>query len=179
MRPLLLAALLVVPLAHAQSGEAFVQQAGIVASSELDEVVVPGSSAEDALARVLAGAPEASNVAVVEQRGASNAVRLLQDGTGNLASVVLSGAFNQLDLVQSGRDNVFVGDVIGDGNRMVNSAQVGDGNAYSLFLEGVNGTTHSLYQFGDGNEATQYVGPGLQPVSIEQRGGAEVTIVRR
>ncbi len=179
MRLLALAALLAAPLAHAQTGEAFVQQAGIVPSTEYAAAVAAGGSADEALARALVEAPAASNVAVVEQRGVSNAVRLLQDGTGNLASVVLSGTLNQLDLVQSGRDNVFVGDVIGDGNRMVNSAQIGDGNSYSLFLEGASGTTHSLYQFGDGNEAAQYVGPGLQPVSIEQRGGAEVTIVRR
>jgi hypothetical protein len=179
MRALCLAALLAAPLVHAQSGEAFVQQAGLVPSSEIDEVVMSGSSADEALARVLAGAPPSSNVAVIEQRGVGNRVRFLQEGSGNLASVVLSGVLNELDLTQSGRDNVFVGDVLGDGNRMVNSAQVGDGNSYSLVLEGVNGTTHSLYQVGDNNSAEQYVGPGLQPASIEQRGGAAVSIVRR
>ncbi|PAP77447.1 hypothetical protein [Rubrivirga marina] len=179
MRLLLLAAFFAVPLAHAQSGEAFVQQADIVLSAEVDEAIASGATADEALARALVGAPESSNVAVVDQRGAGNVVRMLQDGTGNLASVVLAGAFNQLDLVQAGRDNVFVGDIVGDGNRLVNSSQLGDGNSYSLFLEGVNGTTHSLYQVGDDNAAVQYVGPGLLPASIEQRGGAEVTIVRR
>ena len=165
------------PAAFAQS-EAFVQQAGLVRTADL-ETVTSGSEADEALARALLDAPTASNVAVVQQRGVNNAIALIQDGTANLASVVMDGSGNQLELAQIGNENVLVGDIFGDNNSLVNSAQLGSNNSYTLFLDGVDRTTHSLMQRGDGNSAVQIVGPGLEPASIEQRGGAEVMIVRR
>ena len=70
-------------------------------------------------------------------------------------------------------------DITGDGNRLVDSFQAGSDNVYRLRLDGVDNTEHSIRQYGPGNTASQVVGAGMTPASIEQYGGAEISIIRR
>ena len=170
--------------ASAQSGAAFVQQVeravGVTA-----EVVTGTTVASEALSAALLDAASATNVATVTQDGIGNQVELSQSGLGNQFGLSVVGDGNVLSLLQLGNDNVFVGDVLGSGNVLGPDAlgnasvQQGDGNRYTLVLDGVDNQAHTLRQVGGGNEAVQIVGPGLQPASIEQRGGATVVVERR
>ena len=184
MRLLLLLPLLAAPLASAQQSEAFVRQAEAALGSSA-EAVTGAQDAEAALSAALVGTAMSANVAAVSQTGVNNEADLTQSGVGNRFGLVVDGNANSFVLSQLGDDNVFLGDVLGNANQLTDDAngnpsvQEGNGNRYTLFLDGVDGRSHSLRQLGGGNEATQVVGRGMQPASIEQRGGATVVIERR
>ncbi len=175
---LLLLVLLASPLAAAQTSETYIQQAGVTFGASVEDVALAGAVAGEALARTLMEAPLSSNVVSITQEGDENRAVLAQNGLGNQLSLVVNGSRNVVEVAQRGNDNLLVGDIIGDGNRLTDSFQIGDGNSYTLTLEGT-GTEHTLRQEGDGNQAVQVVGAGMTPASIEQYGGATVTVVRR
>ena len=181
---LFLLALVFAPLASAQQSEAFVRQAEDAIGTSA-EAVTGARGAELALSAAALGAATTANVAAVSQTGTGNAVELTQRGAGNQFGLAVDGSGNVVELLQLGNDNVFLGDIVGSGNVLgadaagAVSAQVGDGNRYTLFLDGVNDQAHTVRQLGDGNQALQVVGPGMQPASIEQSGGATVVVERR
>ena len=181
---LLLLALVLAPLASAQQSDVFVQQAEQALGTSAAELAGT-SDAGVALSMAVLEAGADANVATVSQTGSSNTVGLTQVGSGNQFGLVAVGSGNTIDLVQLGRDNVFLGDIVGDGNEVglgflgLPAVQLGSENRYTLFLDGVSDQSHTVRQFGDGNEATQIVGPGVQPASIEQSGGATVLVERR
>lgn len=182
MLRLLALLLLVSPLASAQVSETFVQQAGL--SFSLDaapEVAGAGLAAREALDTAALGATVQTNVVAVSQDGLANRADILQSGLGNQFGLVIIGDENQFSLRQIGDANSFVGDIVGSGNEVSQeSIQAGNGNSYTLFLDGVNGRTLTVSQIGDGNTAVQSVAPGMAPASILQRGnGLRVTIERR
>ena len=172
------------PLASAQQSEVFIQQAEQAIGAPAETLA--GTAAGLALSDAVLEAGVGANVAVVSQQGSDNSVDLVQDGAGNQFSLSVVGQGNDLALRQLGDDNRFVGQVVGDGNVLVGpdavsagSVQEGGGNVYELLLDGVSGTGHTIRQLGGDNTAFQAVGAGMQPASIEQLGGATVTVVRR
>lgn len=185
MRLVLLALLLgVAPLAAAQQSEAFVRQAEDAIGAPA-EAVTGARGAGLALSAAALRAATTTNVAAVSQTGADNAVELAQRGAGNRFGLAVDGSGNVVELLQQGDGNVFLGDIVGSGNVIgadaagAPSVQVGDGNRYTLFLDGVDDRAHTVRQLGDGNQAVQTVGAGMRPASIEQRGGATVVVERR
>ncbi len=186
MRLFSLALLLAAPLASAQQSDVFVQQAERALGTSASELAGT-TDAGAALSMAVLEAGADANVATVSQSGVGNTVGLRQIGSGNQFGLVAVGTGNNVDLVQLGSDNVFLADIVGNGNEVgfrffglpIPSLQAGDGNRYELFLDGVDNQSHSVLQFGDGNSATQIVGPGMEPVSVEQSGGATVVIERR
>ncbi len=185
MRLFLLAALLgAAPLASAQQSEVFVEQAE--PSLRAPAEALAGTAAGRALSGAVLGAGIGTNVAVVSQQGAGNEVDLVQDGAGNQFGLSVMGQGNALVLRQLGDGNRFVGEVVGDRNTLAGpnatsagSVQEGGVNIYELRLDGVDDTSHTVRQLGGHNTAFQAVGAGMQPASIEQLGGATVTVVRR
>ena len=185
MRLFLLAVLLgAAPLASAQQSEAFIQQAERALRAPAETLA--GTAAGLALSDAVLGAGVGANVAVVSQQGSGNETDLVQDGAGNQFSLSVVGQDNTLSLLQLGDGNRFVGQVVGDGNTLAGpsafsagSVQEGGGNVYELRLDGVDETAHTIRQLGGDNTAFQAVGAGMQPASIEQLGGATVTVVRR
>ena len=181
---LLLLALLAAPLVQAQQSDVFIQQAEQALGSSA-AALAGTRDAGVALSEAVLDAGASANVAAVSQTGTDNVVDLTQRGTGNRFGLVTVGSGNVVGLAQLGNDNVFLGDVLGSGNVLGPDAagnpsvQAGDGNRYTLFLDGVDGQAHTLRQFGDANEAVQVVGAGMEPASITQTGGASVVVERR
>lgn len=184
MRALAALAFLISPLAAAQSDaplpeEAFVEQAGVTRGAPVDDLVGPAFLAEEALYWASFGATVTGNVTAVSQDGGDNETDLIQQGTGHRFGLVVIGSGNDVELTQRGHRNTFLGDILGDRNTLLfESIQEGEDNQYTLFLDGVSDTSHRITQFGDGNSATQAVGPGMVPVDIEQTGGAQIVITR-
>ena len=177
--PALLALLLAAPLASAQQSEVFVRQAEAAIGASA-QAVTGAQGAALALSAAALDAATDANVAVVSQDGVNNEADLTQSGVGNRFGLVVVGNANEFTLSQLGDGNVFLGDVLGNANVLeAGSVQEGDGNRYTLFLDGVSGRSHSIGQFGGGNEAVQTVGRGMRPASIVQRGGATVVVERR
>ena len=169
--------------ASAQS-EVFVEQASSTFGVSTDVIIgANNGNAQAALNAALAeaGVSPATNVAAITQEGAGNQVDLTQQGVGNRLGLYIQGNSNQIQLSQIGNYNEFTADISGDGNTLgPESIQAGTSNQYVLISEGVNGELHTLAQYGNENQATQVVGPGLKPASIEQRGnGLQVTVERR
>lgn len=184
MRALAALAFLLSSLAAAQSDaplseEAFVEQAGVAMGDPLQNLVGPASLAEEALDRAVLGVAATANVVAIIQDGTGNETDLAQEGTGHRFGLVAIGFGNDVELTQRGQRNTFLGDILGDRNSLLfESIQEGQDNQYSLFLDRVSDTAHRITQLGDGNSATQAVGPGMVPVNIEQRGGAQVVVTR-
>lgn len=167
MRALVLFALGLAPLAAAQTApETAIQQAsGLVRT---DEAVGSASSAEETLAALLPSLVPGTN-----------AVVLVQEGSGNTASVAQLGLDNRFGLVQIGLANAVDAQMVGNANTAV-VTQIGDGNDYRLVMEADGVELLPVLQEGIGNRAEQVVQPGLQPAGIEQRGnGLELLIERR
>ncbi len=181
---LLLLALVLAPLASAQQSDVFVQQAEQALGTSAAELAGT-TDAGVALSMAVLEAGADANVAAVSQTGVGNRVGLDQVGSGNQFGLAAVGTGNSVDLLQLGNDNVFLADIVGDGNEVglrlfgLPGVQLGSQNSYTLFLDGVDNQSHTVRQFGDGNQATQIVGPGMQPASIEQSGGATVLVERR
>ena len=176
---LLLLSLLACPLAIAQSSETYIEQAGLTFEQSVQDVALAGAASGESPSGALGGASVLSNTASIAVQGDANMAALEQSGIGNVFSLAIVGSDNVFGLLQLGSDNRFQGEVFGDGNLLTNSIQSGRDNTYRLRLDGVSDSVHSILQFGDGNSATQVVGAGLTPASIEQYGGATVSIVRR
>lgn len=180
MRTLLLfAAALVAPLASAQSSEIYIEQAGVSLGQPAQDIALTSAVAGQSLDRSLVGTGFDSNTASVAVQGDGNVALVSQRGYGNRLGLDIAGSFNEVELYQRGVDNLLLADISGDGNRLVDSFQAGSDNVYRLRLDGVDNTEHSIRQYGPGNTASQVVGAGMTPASIEQYGGAEISIIRR
>lgn len=173
----LLASLLLAAPAVAQSGaEAYVRQASEAMGAPVGDVIGPVGSVE-AMAAALLSLPPGTNAVVLNQTGTDNAIVAEQTGLDNRVALSQIGSGNQTNLLQDGSRNLFTATIFGDGN-LVTANQVGDDNVYGLVMAGTN-PEHVVSQIGDGNTATQFVAPGLQPAGIEQRGNGLEVIVER
>ena len=175
----LLTAVLAAPLVSAQSSETYIEQAGMSLDQSAQDIALTSAVYRQALDRSLVGTGLDSNTASVSAQGDGNVALVSQRGYGNRLGLDITGSFNEVDLYQRGIDNLLLADITGDGNRLVDSFQAGSDNVYRLRLDGVDNTEHSIRQYGPGNTASQVVGAGMTPASIEQYGGAEISIIRR
>ena len=181
---LVLPLVLTAPLAAAQQSDVFIQQAEQALGTSAS-TLAGAEGARAALSDAVLNAALTTNVAVALQGGEENVLSVTQEGAGNQFALVVDGDENRVTLSQMGNDNVFLGDILGNNNTIGPDAQgnpsgqFGNGNRYELYLDGVDGVEHAVRQLGDDNSAIQTVGAGMQPVSIEQSGGATVVIERR
>ena len=173
---LLALVLTTVPAVAQTDAETYVQQASEAFGTPVGDIVGPTGSIE-AMAAALLALPAGTNAVVLNQTGTGNAIVAEQTGIDNRAVLSQTGSRNRTSLFQDGSNNLFTATIFGDGNT-ITTQQVGDGNVYGLIMAGTN-PEHVVSQIGNGNAATQFVAPGLQPAGIEQQGNGLQVIVER
>ncbi len=150
---------------QAQSAGVSIQQAADAVG--VTEGVLSGLTPAEALAATVLPGATSANVVILLQQGDFNSARIEQGGVGN-----------RFSLVQRGNGNAISAQILGSYNT-TNVTQNGTTNSYDLLLAADDVQLLPVVQEGDGNQAFQFVQPGLQPAGIEQRGsGMEVTVER-